>query len=298
MSNTARSWMYDRLDADEYISPIFTNGLKTFIEFACSNQSFMDGDKIKCPCKKCLNRAFQEVEVAKFHLSKFGFIPNYYLWNKHGETSIGSTSFGMDDTHSPFNEHHDPSYSEMVMDVAGYDFIGRTFDEDPNPEDKKFFDMLEAADRELWSGCKKATQLSVAARLLNIKSEYRIHEQCFNAICQSMKDGLPEDNNMVDSLYETKKLIQALGLPVEHIDCCRSGCMLYWRDNKDLDQCKFCEAQRYKSSTNSSKCSRVAYTRMHYLPLTPRLKRLYASQAIVASMRWHAEDHGHDVGVM
>ena len=236
MSNTARSWMYDRLDADGYISPIFTNGLKTFIEFACSNQSFMDGDKIKCPCKKCLNRAFQEVEVAKFHLSKFGFIPNYYLWNKHGETSIGSTSFGMDDTHSPFNEHHDPSYSEMVMDAAGYDFIERTFDEDPNPEDKKFFDMLEAADRELWSGCKKATQFSVAARLLNIKSEYRIPEQCFNAICQLMKDGLPEDNNMVDSLYETKKLIQALGLPVEHIDCCRYGCMLYWRDNKDLDQ--------------------------------------------------------------
>ena len=120
------------------------------------------------------------------------------------------------------NEHHEPTYREMVMDATGPDFITSTLDEEPNAEDKKFFDMLEAADKELWSGCKKVTQLSVIARLLNIKSEYRIPEQCFDTICQLIKDGLPQENNMVDSLYKSKKLIQALGLPVELIDSYRT----------------------------------------------------------------------------
>nr|GMD93379.1 transposon, En/Spm-like, Transposase-associated domain protein [Ipomoea batatas] len=108
----------------------------------------------------------------------------------------------------------------------------------------------DAADRELWSGCEKLTQLSVVARLLNIKAEYRLPEQCFDAFCQLFKDGLPEDNNMVDNFYHTKKLIQGLGLPVEKIDCCRLGCMLYWSDDDQLTQCKFCQQPSRKVSRN------------------------------------------------
>ncbi|KAL4590590.1 hypothetical protein LXL04_003524 [Taraxacum kok-saghyz] len=304
MNTTDRNWMYERLGANGFVSPIFRSGLNTFIEFACSNQNSKDGNKIKCPCTKCLNKPYADVEVVKYHLARYGFMPNYHLWDRHGETSVrststvGSTSLGMDDSNRSSNEQHEPSYTEMVLDVAGPDFVTRFLDEEPNLEDKKFFDMLNAADRELWSGCEKVTQLSVVARLLNIKSEYRIPEDCFNSICQLMKDGLPEDNTMVGSLYESKKLIQALGLPVELIDCCRFGCMIYWRGDKDLGQCKFCETPRYQTSKNSSKCSRVPWARMHYFPLTPRLKRLYASQATAASMRWHAENHGHGDGVM
>ncbi|KAL7607985.1 hypothetical protein Lser_V15G12232 [Lactuca serriola] len=298
MSNRNRNWMYERLDDRGHVSHLFINGVKTFIEFASTKQSYMDGDKIKCPCTKCNNKAYKAVDEAKYHLYKFGFVPNYRFWDKHGETSTDSTLLGMDDTYTSLNEHHDPTYRKLVMDAAGPDFMTRTLDEEPNSEDKKFFDMLEAADRELWPGCKKVTQLSVVARLLNIKSEYRIPELCFDAICQLIKDGLPEENNMVDSLYESKKLIQALGLPVELIDCCRSGCMIYWKGDKDLDRCKFCNAQRYKKSRNSSTRSRIPFKRMHYFPLTPRLKRLYASQTTAAYMRWHADNHGHHVGVM
>ncbi|XP_023773127.1 uncharacterized protein LOC111921775 [Lactuca sativa] len=103
---------------------------------------------------------------------------------------------------------------------------------------------------------------------------------------------------MVGSLYENKKLIQALGLHVEMIDCCKYRCMIYWRRDKDLYRCKFCNADRYKRSKNLARCSRISFKKMHYFPLTPRLKRLYASQATATSMRWHSENHAHDVGVM
>lgn len=304
MNNTDRNWMYERLDADGYVSSIFKNGLKTFIEYACTNHKFMDGNKIKCPCIKCDNVPYEEVDMVKYHLAKYGFKSNYHLWDRHGETSVrstssvGSTLSGMDDANTSSNDQPEPSYREMVFDVAGPDFVRRTLDEEPNPEDKKFFDMLKAADKELWSGCEKLTQLSAVARLLNIKSEYRIPEQCFNAICQLMKDGLPDENTMVDSLYDSKKVVQGLGLPVELIDCCISGCMIYWRCDKNLGQCKFCEEPRYKKLKNSDKFSRVPCSRMHYFPLIPRLKRLYASEATAASMRWHAESHGHGDGIM
>ncbi|KAL4555261.1 hypothetical protein LXL04_037876 [Taraxacum kok-saghyz] len=159
MNTTDRNWMYERLGANGFVSPIFRSGLNTFIEFACSNQNSMDGNKIKCPCTKCLNKPYADVEVVK-----------------HGETSVcststvGSTSLGMDDSNRSSTEQHEPSYTEMVLDVAGPDFITRFLDEEPNPEDKNFFDMLNAVDRELWSGYEKVTQLSVVARLLNIKS--------------------------------------------------------------------------------------------------------------------------------
>ena len=39
----------------------------------------MDGDKIKCPCTKCDNKAYKVVDEAKYHLYKFGFVPNYGL---------------------------------------------------------------------------------------------------------------------------------------------------------------------------------------------------------------------------
>nr|KAJ0197383.1 hypothetical protein LSAT_V11C700374180 [Lactuca sativa] len=74
-------------------------------------------------------------------------------------------------------------------------------------------------DKELWPGCKKkVTQLSAVARLLNLKSEYLIPEHSYDTIFQLINDVLPEENNMVGSLYESKKLIQALGLLMEMID--------------------------------------------------------------------------------
>ncbi|XP_019171208.1 PREDICTED: uncharacterized protein LOC109166774 [Ipomoea nil] len=294
-----RSWMYQRRTQRGDLNQDFIEGLETFIEFACSKPNFMDGTKIRCPCKRCRHISFEEAEMVRFHLCKFGFVPNYFEWNRHGEMSHNQTSMEFDANWS-LNEQNESleSYQQMVYDAAGPNLIARNMREEPNVEDKKFFDMLDAADRQLWSGCEKLTQLSAVARLLNIKTEYRLPEQCFDAFCQLFKDGLPEDNNMVDSFYQTKKLIQGLGLPVEKIDCCRLGCMLYWGYDKELTQCKLCQQPRYKKSSRSSNKSLVSYKKMYYFPLAPRLKRLYASKTTAASMRWHNEDHGHDSGVM
>ncbi|XP_073027690.1 uncharacterized protein [Primulina eburnea] len=66
--------------------------------------------------------------------------------------------------------------------------------------------------------------------------------------------------------------------------------MIYWRDDFDLQECRFCGHPRYKPSLHRTvKKKKVPWNRMYYFPLTPRLQRLYASVETAKHMRWHSE---------
>ena len=66
-----------------------------FIQFACSQPNRMGGDKVRCPCAKCQNYKFIDVETVKCHLYQSGFIENYFIWKHQGETDdISETSYG------------------------------------------------------------------------------------------------------------------------------------------------------------------------------------------------------------
>jgi len=156
--------------------------------------------------------------------------------------------------------------------------------------------LLQSADRELYPG-SSLSQLALVSRMLNIKMENTLSQRGYNQMMQLFKEAFPEDNNVLDNYYQTKKLVRSLGLPVEKIDCCNSGCMLYWDDDKDLTSCKFCGYERYKRQVGSRKRKLVPYKRMYYFPLIPRLRRLYTSRATAADMRWHHE-HIQEEGVM
>ncbi|KAM3247609.1 hypothetical protein P3L10_009376 [Capsicum annuum] len=127
--------------------------------------------------------------------------------------------------------------------------------------------------------------------------ENTMSQRGFNQMMQLFKEALPEDNLLVDSYYQTKKLVHSLGLPVEKIDCYESGCMLYWKDHEHLTSCKFYGKEMYKHRVSSRKRKLVPYKKMYYFPLIPRLKRLYASHTTTADMTWHHE-HIKEDGVM
>ncbi|KAL0456081.1 UNVERIFIED_CONTAM: hypothetical protein Slati_0947300 [Sesamum latifolium] len=86
-----------------------------------------------------------------------------------------------------------------------------------------------------------------------------------------------------------KKLIKDLGLPVEKIAACKNGCMLYWKDDVDLEYCKFCGDARYKPTRGRDpRRKKSPYAVLRYLPLIPRLQRLYCSRSTAEHMTWHA----------
>ena len=54
----------------------------------------MDGNKIKCPCngRKCQNRVYHDLDTVKFHVAKYGFVLDYYVWECHGEAWVEVTT--------------------------------------------------------------------------------------------------------------------------------------------------------------------------------------------------------------
>ncbi|KAL0431893.1 UNVERIFIED_CONTAM: hypothetical protein Sradi_0815300 [Sesamum radiatum] len=76
---------------------------------------------------------------------------------------------------------------------------------------------------------------------------------------------------------------------MEKIDACRNVYMLYWKDDIDLDFCKFCGEAIYQPINEGNlNRKKTPYAILRYLPLTLRLQRLYASQATTKQMTWHA----------
>ena len=79
-----RSWMYEpRKGMKGSIKERFCNGVHVFIRFSQSNNR--NNVDIRCPCSKRKHLKHWKPDVAEVHLYKFGFVPNYYLWDRHGE---------------------------------------------------------------------------------------------------------------------------------------------------------------------------------------------------------------------
>jgi len=83
-------------------------------------------------------------------------------------------------------------------------------------------------------------------------------------------------------------MLKEFAMPYETIDVCRNSCMLYWGNDAMLLRCKFCEQERFRPRRPTSR-NAIPYKKMFYMPVAPRLKRLYESERTASHMRWHAE---------
>ncbi|CAB77951.1 putative transposon protein [Arabidopsis thaliana] len=119
----------------------------------------------------------------------------------------------------------------------------------------------------------------------NVEEPVRNHSKKFYDL---LEEFLPEGNQATSSHYQTEKLMRNLGLPYHTIDVCSNNCMLFWKEDEQEDHCRFCGAQRWKPKDDRRR-TKVPYSRMWYLPIGDRLKRMYQSHKTAAAMRWHAE---------
>lgn len=293
-----REWMYKRVLPNRVgLEDSFYEGVETFVSHACRLDLFKDEGKIRCPCMTCDCRDRVTPDEVRDHLYRKGFRPNYYYWTSHGEEAPEPTPVTRPqpsiNEKDAYRENLNP-YETMVMDAAGPSFAhdhqqSRT--EEPNENTKAFFDILAAAQSPLFEGCTTHSELSASLRLLTIKSEHNISQEAFNKIIQLCKETWPADNRMPPNYYRTKKMVKSLGLSYEKIDCCVKGCMLFYKADINEKVCRFCNEERYLlKKTSYNKVKEVSRKRMWYLPLAPRLQRLYASPATASNMRWHCEN--------
>jgi len=236
---------------------------------------------------------FKKPEEVKLHLYRKGFIENYFVWTNHGEIDGSRGIFHNmvvgESSRSVENTNLDSRIQDMVADAFGMHFGGEpneNIEQTPNDDAKRFYEQLEEASRPLREGSPHS-ELSVAVRLLSIKSDWNISQAAMDSFIDLMSELVDPNIKLPGDFYKAKRLVSKLGLSSMRIDCCEDGCMLYYKDDANLNSCKFCEKPRFKRLSSGNM---VVVKAMHYLPLIPRLKRLYASMSSAPHMRWHFEN--------
>ena len=95
------------------------------------------------------------------------------------------------------------------------------------------------------------SQLSVAVRLLSIKSDTNISQAGVDSFIGLMSELVDPTFNIPEDFYKAKRLVSKLGLSSMRIDCCEDGCMLYYKGDTDLEN--FCKKPHFKQVSGGKK---------------------------------------------
>ncbi|XP_020208847.1 uncharacterized protein LOC109793787 [Cajanus cajan] len=300
----SRRWMYDRMYMGRRgLKESFVHGVEEFIRIACQQQSYINEGKLRCPCAKCQSTKIDGVHIVKVHLFKYGFMSNYYIWTDHGEEMenvdnnlIGASSIGINATESETSNSMHDMVCDALRQHGAFDILeNNNVEEPPNEDAQRFYNLLSEANCPLYEGSSES-KLSMCVRLLACNSNWNVPDECVDFITKTLLDVTPVNRCLPKNYYDAKRLVSKLGLSARRIDCCVQGCMLFYdndygKNDGALLQCKFCHMPRYHDrNTESSTKKLVPVKTMFYLPIIPRLQRLFASMQTAGHMCWHYQN--------
>jgi len=172
--------------------------------------------------------------------------------------------------------------------------------EGPNNEARKFYDLINDANKELYPGCESFSTLSFIIRLYLLKCLHGWRNSSFIDLLQLLKEAMP-NLNIPESFNKTKAMISDLGLDYKKIHACPQDCMLFWKENESLDVCSIFKPSRWKEFPKDNSAfeepkyeHKVSAKVLRHFPLIPRLQRLFMSSNTDKSMRWHDEERSKD----
>ncbi|KAK2426327.1 hypothetical protein QL285_025010 [Trifolium repens] len=327
MDFTDRNWMYDRNNPGKrgQVKEEFKIGVELFINTVKYNPVVIREGGIRCPCVACQCIRMGSEDEIRAHLYKKGFQPNYWVWSSHGEGRSTSVPVNQGRASSsviqpvvvPQNYQHYDQFNEMnnmITNALGFNVpiyvpndVGVPNDDEydtdvnverPNEQAQRFFDLLKETNTPLFEGSRDS-KLTVCIKLLGVKSQYLVPEVAMDLITKLMLEiTIDRPLDLPKNYYETRQLVAKLGLEAKRIDCCVNGCMLYYNNefgvsDGALIECKFCQEPRYHVTKNyrSAKRKPIPRKAMFYLPIIPRLQRLYASMQTASKMTWHRENY-------
>jgi hypothetical protein len=176
---------------------------------------------------------------------------------------------------------------DMLIDAIAAE--GVSVGDEPTEAAKKFYEMLVEADKPLH---EKTTQsrLSIVGRLMTIKTQHNLSEACYNEIMSLIHDSVGDTaaKDLPTNFHRSKKLVHSLAMPYVKIHACPNNCMIYYKENENKDKCTICKEPRYEETTAKNNSSKIPRKVLRYLPITPRLQRLYMSQSTAKHMDYHA----------
>jgi len=216
------------------------------------------------------------------HLVKNGFVPGYYIWTYHGESERGREEVGRERA-----DNYDTGVGDMIDDFHDAQVPPST--EQPEPTAKVFYDMLEAARQPLHKHTK-VCKLDAIGQMMALKTQYSWSRDGFDAVMAVVAGWLPEGHVLPKTLYESKKILRALKMPYEQIHACPKGCILFRKEHEHGKYCPECKSSRYvevDSGDGQMKQLKVPVNVLRYLPVIPRIQRLYMTEETAKQMTWH-----------
>jgi hypothetical protein len=106
-----RSWMYESGDVLAHFK-----GVLIFLETDVQHATHEKEEAIYCPCNVCNNNVmhlYKDNEIICEHLVWSGFMDNYFIWSKHGETQQRTES--IIDKREEENMNADHVYIAIMM---------------------------------------------------------------------------------------------------------------------------------------------------------------------------------------
>jgi len=113
----------------------------------------------------------------------------------------------------------------------------------PPLETDDFREKVKELHAPLHPGYKNYFRLSFIIELYLIKSRGKISNVTFGETVHLLKITFP-DIDIPDSFYNTKKLIRLLGSNYKKIDVCQNDCILFYKQDENLDAYKVCNEPR------------------------------------------------------
>jgi hypothetical protein len=106
----------------------------------------------------------------------------------------------------------------------------------PIVEVEEFFKLLKASEDPLHEHTE-VTLLDFITRMMAIKSKYFFSNNCYNDLVKLISNILPKSHKVPKDMYQSKKMMSALGLKYEKIDVCPDNCMLFWKEHANEKKC-------------------------------------------------------------
>ena len=128
--------------------------------------------------------------------------------------------------------------------------------------------LIEDAKTPLYPGCTSFTKLLTTMKLYNLKVKNGWSNTSLTQLLKLLREMLPKENTLPNSIYATKRLIKSLGLDYEMIHACQNDCILYQGKYISQDICPTCGKSRWKVDAYSGKAHKGVRTKvLRYFPV-------------------------------
>ena len=148
-------------------------------------------------------------------------------------------------------------------------------------------DVANDDTRELYPSCKLTILKSLALLFSWFCSSPGTSKESFSHLFYLLNTRiLPCGNFLPASYNDAIRVIKCFIVPVKKYDSCINDCVVFRKHNNDLSECPSCHEPRYEAQT------KIARKVFKYIPLGPRLSRMFKHEKISKDLQSHMALNG------